>query len=191
MPLPIAHALLGASIVAATRENITFRKDWPALLVGAMLAVAPDFDLLFPWVFHFDHRAHGGPTHSFLFALLLGAIGAGLLREKRRKEYFVFSLASFSHGVLDLVTKREFGGAAIFWPFSNQKFKLGLIDYFPFYPAPGVDPWGPLLERALEICNYEMMIFMPIFIVTVWARRWRDHVNADVKPLETVKSMAG
>lgn len=189
MPLPIAHAILGASIVAATREDISFRKDWRALLMGASLAVAPDFDLLFPWVFHFDQHVHGGPTHSILVGLMLGALGAMTLGEKKLKGCLGIALAALSHAALDLATKRAFGGAAVFWPFSNEKFKLGFIDYFSYYPAPGVDPWGPMIERALEICNYEMAIFMPIFVLTIWGRRWRDQTRSKVKTKEAFKTL--
>lgn len=45
MPLPVAHGLLGAAIVATTRKNFSFRKDWLALLLGAALAVIPDLEV--------------------------------------------------------------------------------------------------------------------------------------------------
>ncbi len=171
MPLPVAHALIGASIVAASRRGISLRKDWAALLAGASIAVAPDLDLIFTWMLGFDLRTHAGFSHSILFAMLLGLLAAGLMRETNFKGFLVYSMASLSHGLLDVATKREFGGAALLWPFSSKKFRLGVWEYFEFYPHPLVQPIGPILERALVICGYEMMIFAPVFILTVWWRR--------------------
>ena len=181
MPLPVAHGLIGASIVAASREDISLRKDWTALLMGASLAIIPDLDLTISWIFGFHQQLHNGFTHSILFSVCLGLMAAVLMREARFRGFLVYTIATLSHGLLDMMTKREFGGAALFWPFSSTKYNLGIMDYFEFYPAPGIEPLGPILERALEICSYEMMIFMPIFILTVWWRRWQNLPRRAVK----------
>jgi membrane-bound metal-dependent hydrolase YbcI (DUF457 family) len=177
MPLPVAHGLIGASIVAASREELSLRKDGAAMLAGACVAIAPDLDLAFSWLLGYGLQTHAGVSHSIAFAALLGLLAAALLREARLKSFLVYSTAALSHGILDAATKREFGGAALLWPLSDEKFRLGLGEYFAFYPHPRAEPIGPILERALEICNYEMAIFMPIFILTVWGRRWHDQMR--------------
>lgn|SRR5262245_44170422 len=187
MPLPVAHGLIGASIVAASREDISLRKDWKALAMGASIAIIPDFDLIFSWVLGFHLQSHGGFTHSILFSVCIGLASAALMLQGRIKSFLVYTLAALSHGLLDIMTKREFGGAALLWPFSSVKYKFGIMDYFEFYPAPGIEPLGPIFERALDISTYEMMIFMPIFVLTVWWRRRRDQARqADLpRPVES------
>lgn len=171
MPLPVAHGLLGASIVAASRQNLSFRGDWHALAAGAALAILPDLDLFFSWVLGMGVKIHGGFTHSIFFAALAGGLLALLLREVNLRGGLTYMTAAASHGLLDTATRREFGGAELLWPISSEKFRLGLIDYFEFYPNPMGEPLGPILKRALDICAYETIIFLPLFILAVWWRR--------------------
>jgi inner membrane protein len=180
MPLPVAHALIGASIVAVSRKDISLRKDGVAMLAGASIAVVPDLDLILSWTLGYGLQTHAGATHSILFAVLLGSLAAWLRRETRFRGVFTYTMASLSHGLLDVAAKRDFGGAALLWPFSSVKYRLGLAEYFEFYPHPLAQPIGPILERALEICNYEMLIFMPVFILCVWWRRWQDQTRVSV-----------
>ncbi|MFN0087172.1 MAG: metal-dependent hydrolase [Blastocatellia bacterium] len=178
MPLPIAHGLIGASIVAASREDISLRKDWHALAAGAALAILPDLDLFFSWVLGMRATTHGGFTHSLLFAVISGTLLSMLLREFNVRGFLTYVMAGASHGLLDSATRREFGGSELLWPVSTEKFRLGITDYFEFYPNPVGESIGPILERALDICMYEMMIFMPLFILTVWWRRAQDTVKS-------------
>lgn len=173
MPLPVAHALIGAGIVAASRENLSLRKDWAALLAGASVAVAPDFDLILSWLLGYNLHTHGGFSHSILAAAFLGFLASLVMREG----FLVYYAATLSHAILDALVKREFGGVQLLWPFSTKRIKLGLVDYFEFYPAPGIDPMGPILKRALVITGYEAMIFLPLFILAVWWRWRRDAPN--------------
>ena len=49
VPLPVAHGLVGASVVAALRpSNQPGRWRWLAL--GAFLGIAPDFDFALNWL---------------------------------------------------------------------------------------------------------------------------------------------
>lgn len=191
MPLPIAHGLIGATIVAATRENLSFRKDWKAMLAGASIAVLPDLDLLLSWGLGQSNLTHGGFSHSIVFSCFLGVLAALLMRENILRSSITFSAAALSHALLDMATKKSFGGAALLWPLTPEKFRLGIIDYFEFYPAPGVEPLGPIIERALEICHYELLIFMPIFILTVWYRRAQDEAKRGMGLPRGPKAFAG
>ena len=174
MPLPVAHGLFGAAIVATTRKNFSFRKDWPALSLGAALAIIPDFDLILSWILGYSVRTHGGFTHSIIFSLMAGFFACYLIREKNLLGFITFSLAALSHGLLDVLTRKEFGGSALLWPFSLHKFRLGWFDYFEFYPNPETEPIIVILRDAMYVCRYEMMIFMPIFLIVVWFKRWQD-----------------
>lgn len=176
MPLPVAHALIGASIVAASREKLSLRKDLAALLLGASVAVAPDFDLVLSWLLGYNLQTHGGFSHSILVAAFIGFLASLVMRES----FLVYSAATLSHAILDAMVKREFGGVQLLWPFATKRIKLGLIDYFEFYPAPGVDPIGPILKRAFEITGYEAMIFLPVFILAILWRCRRDASNCSL-----------
>jgi len=178
MPLPVAHGLLGAAIAAASRENFSLRKDWRALLLGASLAIIPDFDLALSWILGYSIKTHGGFTHSILFSLLAGFLACLLTREKNIRGFMAYALATLSHGILDVVTRKEFGGSALLWPLSSRKFRLGWFDYFEFYPNPESEPIFDILRNAMGVCRYEVLIFMPVFLIVVWRKRWQDRREA-------------
>jgi membrane-bound metal-dependent hydrolase YbcI (DUF457 family) len=178
MPLPVAHGLLGAAIVATMRKNFSFRKDWLALSLGAALAIIPDTDLILSWGLGYSIRTHGGFTHSILFSVSAGFLACFLMREKNVRGFTSYALATLSHGILDVVTRKEFGGSALLWPVSLHKFRLGWFDYFEFYPNPDSEPIIAIMRSALEVCRYEMMIFMPVFLIVVWIKRWQDRREA-------------
>src|SRR5262245_21724173 len=172
MPLPLAHGLVGATIVAASRENFSFRKDWRALSLGVALAVIPDFDLIFSWILGHSAQTHGGFSHSILFSMAAGFLACLLMGEKDVRGFAVYALATLSHGILDVVTRKEFGGSALLWPVTSHKFKLRWFDYFEFYPDPSTEPIIVILRKAVEVCGYEMMIFTPVFLIVVWYKRF-------------------
>lgn len=174
MPLPVAHGLIGATIVAALRKDFSFRKDWRALSLGAALAVIPDFDLIFSWILGYGVKTHGGFTHSILFSLAAGFLACLLMRERNARGFMTYSLATLSHGILDVVTRKEFGGSALLWPISSHKFRLGWFDYFEFYPDPATEPIIVILLNALEVFRYEMIIFTPVFLLVVWYKRLQE-----------------
>jgi hypothetical protein len=89
------------------------------------------------------------------------------MREKKVRSFVTYALAMLSHGILDVATRKEFGGSALLWPVTPHKFKLGWFDYFEFYPDPATEPIIVILRNALEVCGYEMMIFMPVFLLVV------------------------
>jgi membrane-bound metal-dependent hydrolase YbcI (DUF457 family) len=176
MPLPVAHALLGATVVEAGFP--VDRKEKTRLyLIGAGVAVLPDFDLFFSWILGFGNRWHGGVTHSIVFAVILGLLGARLSGMWNRRAVIVFSCAALSHGILDTITRRRFSGSALLWPFSRYKFKLGWFDYFAFYPASRLEPLPSLIRRALVISAYELLIFGMLFVAVFLTHRliaWRS-----------------
>ncbi|MDQ3803511.1 MAG: metal-dependent hydrolase [Acidobacteriota bacterium] len=124
MPLPVAHGLLGASIVAALHPQPTRRRYSVPLLFGALLANAADLDFLLVFALH-SRSWHRGLTHSVVFALLVGLLSALLLGRRRLKEALAYGLAFASHGVLDYVTSKEGGGVELLWPFSAERMMLG------------------------------------------------------------------
>lgn len=172
MPLPVAHGLIGASMVVASRERFSLKRDWGTMIFGAALGILPDFDIFFSWVLGFGIKWHGSFTHSIFFAMVAGCVSAALRREGEMRDIPVYALATFSHSLLDVITKKEFGGAQLFWPFSSHTYRLKLFDYFEWYPNPFTDPLPVIFKRAFQISLYESLIFAPILGALLTCRLW-------------------
>ena len=166
LPLPIAHGLLGASVVAALRPS-SERQAWKPLLIGAFLGIAPDFDYALNWLRISWGGWHHGFTHSIPFALLVGFIVIALFRDWKLRTYLVFTLAYASHTLLDFIFT-ESRGVALWWPFTNHRYKLrlpGLIEYSWSHASV----WETLVD-VLQICLLELVIFGPILLAVLWVR---------------------
>ncbi len=174
MPLPVAHGLIGASVVVLMRDGFSWRRDRRAVLLGATLATLPDLDLFFSWILGYGLKWHGSFSHSILFAMIVGSVVVALMRKGETRDILVYTTATLSHGVLDVITKKEFGGSQLLWPFSPYRYRLSLFSYFEFYPNPVGEPLWPIVERGLLISFYELLIFAPIFAAVVW---WRSRQN--------------
>ena len=174
MPLPVAHGLVGAAIVAATRDDFSFRKDWGPMVMGATLAVVPDLDLYLSWVLGYGLRMHGTFSHSIFFALAIGSIASLLMREDSVKCVLGYFGAALSHGLLDTATKKDFGGSALLWPLSDQRFRLGIIKDYEFYPDPNTQTIGEMLAHTAEFCYYELWIYLPIFVLVVFVKSYQS-----------------
>jgi membrane-bound metal-dependent hydrolase YbcI (DUF457 family) len=163
MPLPLAHGLLGATIVAAARPRAAGRQSALPLLAGALLANAADFD--FGLVFALHSRAwHRGFTHSLAFALLVCALflfGLGLRRARAAAGY---GLAYASHALLDFATTKVGGGVELFWPFSSERLGLGWrgLSELPSRLMPA--------EIFKALC-LELALFAPLLAAVLWLGR--------------------
>lgn len=134
----------------------------------AVCAIIPDADVIsfffgIPYGNMFGHR---GFTHSILFAVLFGGFIALLVHKfLRTKIYFpklfiFFSLATFSHPVLDMLTNGGLG-VALFAPFSGERF------FFPFRPVE-VSPIGVgfFSGRGLVVIFSEIIwVWLPAFLI--------------------------
>lgn len=164
MALPIAHGLLGASVMAGWYPPSKHR--WKMLLVGAILGIAPDFDYALNWLRIAWGGWHHGFTHSIPFALLVGVVMIAVFRDWRVRSYLVFTFSYMSHTLLDLLFT-ESRGVALWWPFTNHRYKLelpSLIDYSWRHSstlATFVD--------VLKICLAELLIFGPILLIGIWS----------------------
>jgi inner membrane protein len=167
MPLPVAHGLLGASIVAALHHRPTKRSCLP-LLIGALLANAADLDFFLVLAFH-SKTWHRGFTHSLMLALGVCLIFVLYFGRQRLREALVYALAFASHGLLDYVTTREGSGVALLWPFSSERFAFGWV---------GLSEWPSRLSamQIVQSLTVEIAVFTPLLILMIWLRKflWRD-----------------
>ena len=105
MPSPIAHGLVGASLVAAVLPRAGRARYRLLLAAGAGLANAADLDFFLVYLFR-SRAWHRGFTHSLVFAL---AVFFGLLLalgRRRAREAAALGLAYASHVLLDFATTK-------------------------------------------------------------------------------------
>lgn len=167
MPLPVAHGLIGAGLVAATRRGFSLRRDAGPMLIGATLGMAPDLDLVLSWGLGFGTGVHGGFTHSLVLALAAGAGVSLLTSERSTLRVIAYIAAGASHGLLDACTKREFGGAALFWPISGHKYRFGLLSNYEFYPNPASQTWREIINQAAVFGLKEFVRVAPAVILII------------------------
>ena len=118
---PVGSAVLGSRPALALAGGI------------AVLALArlPDVDLRLPLV------PHRGPTHSLLFAALVGATLAGvatLLAARLPPSLaaswlvpFAAAVGAFGVGTHLLADALTPSGVPLFWPLSSRRFTVGLV----------------------------------------------------------------
>ena len=162
MPLPFAHGLLGASIVGAIHPK-PFDKYLLPAFIGGFLANVADFDFLLVFLFY-SKEFHRGFTHSIFFSVLVGACFLLFLGRKKYREALAYSMAFASHFILDFITTKIGGGLEIYFPFSKERFGLGLIG------LSEVPSKLSIYEIFLTI-GLELIIFAPIFLIVYFLKK--------------------
>ena len=139
MPTIFSHAIF--AVVAgksAVSKSVTI---W-FWLITAVCAIISDADVVgFSFGVKYDSLfGHRGFTHSILFAVLFGSLIAFFVHKylltglSLTKLVLYFSLVTFSHPLLDLLTNGGLG-VALFAPFSSERY------FFPWRPIE-VSPIG-------------------------------------------------
>lgn len=132
MPTPVTHAISALSIAPLFARPRVPRRTW---IIGAMLAVLPDVDVV-AFYLGIPYRSvlgHRGLSHSLTFALVLSLIALAcafpraLEGVNRRFLWLYFFLCIVSHGVLDACTNGGLG-IAFFAPFADSRY------FFPIRP---------------------------------------------------------
>jgi len=162
MPLPIAHGLLGATIVAAVHTQPS-KHYYAPLLFGALLAIAADSDFLLVFVFH-SRSWHRGFSHSLVTGLFVLFLFVWRFGKQRLADAIAFGLAFASHGFLDYLTTKEGGGVELFWPFSREGLRLG---WWGLSEIPSILSRVEVL-RALLV---EVLLFAPMLLLVVLLRK--------------------
>ena len=173
MPLPIAHALVGAGIVVASRPKTTIH-DWKSLSLAAAIAVLPDFDFLLSWLGNLDENWHRGFTHSIAFAIIIGVGVAVLAGKSFLRNAMVYGGAILSHGLCDVLTTKRQGGVELFWPFWPERMRFGVFDYpLTVVPHPAYETWTFIAGSILKASLKELFIFLPLFALLLLYKRAR------------------
>jgi membrane-bound metal-dependent hydrolase YbcI (DUF457 family) len=163
MPLPFAHGLVGASLVAALHPRPA-RRHFAPLVLGALLANCADLDFALVALAH-DRSYHRGFTHSLAFALALCVVSLVAFGRARAREALAYGLAYASHSVLDYSTTKLGGGLELLWPFSAERFGLGVVG---LSELPSLMPSVGILKAAL----LEILLFAPVLACVLLVRRF-------------------
>ena len=174
MALPIAHGLIGASVVVALWQNKPSESIWRPMILGVLVALLPDLDFIFTWFLNLSSDWHRGFSHSIVFAYLFGWGASRLLGRRDFRSVLVIGTAAATHGILDALTSTK-GGVELLWPFFSERFASGLFEYpdvldvrFSFQDDLLLIR-GPL--RLIELCFGETLIFAPVFLLSILYRR--------------------
>lgn len=163
MPSPVAHSLVGASLVAAVLPRAGRARYALPLAAGAVLANAADLDFFL--VFLFRSRAwHRGFTHSLVFALCVLLCLLLALGRRRAREAAALGLAYASHVLLDFATTKEGGGLEVWWPFSEER--LGLR-WWGLTEVPSRLPVAEIVKAVA----LEFALFAPPLVILLLLRR--------------------
>jgi len=169
MPTIFSHAIFAAVTGKAFVKKSVSIWFW---LLTAGCAMIPDADVAgFAFGIQFDSMfGHRGFTHSILFALIFGAVVAFITDRFLHtgisfpKLFVYFSLATFSHPLLDMLTDGG-SGVALFAPFSNERY------FFPWRPVE-VSPIGMgfISNRGLDVILSEIIwIWLPAIAILTTA----------------------
>lgn len=123
MPTVFSHAAVPLALGLGLGRAAIPRR---LLLAGVAAAVLPDLDVVtfrfgIPYSADLGHR---GFSHSLVFAVLVGLVGAAghrLLGAGFARAFLFLFLATASHGVLDAFTNGGLG-VAFLWPWSGERF---------------------------------------------------------------------
>ena len=167
MPLPVAHGLLGASIVASIHPHPNNRYFMP-LLVGAFLANAADLDFFLVFALH-SRAWHRGFSHSIMLALVVCIMFMLSLGRQHIREAIAYGLAFASHGLLDYMMTKEGGGVELLWPFSSDRLVFGWVG------LSELPSRLPVIEVVKSLV-VEFMLFTPLLILVISLRKcaWKD-----------------
>lgn len=132
MPFPVAHSLLGASVIFAGQKGrivIGDRSTWRSLIWGVLLGNLPDLDFIGVWFFHMGAYWHRGFSHSIAVAAIVGvACGLAAPQGTRLRWGIVSGAAVASHGILDALVSVK-SGCELFWPVLSQRIAFGVVEY--------------------------------------------------------------
>jgi inner membrane protein len=180
----IGHLAVG---LAAGRAFSRSDEESPrAMLLGALLATAPDLDILTPLLGLQEGSplAHRVATHSLVVAVAVGVsvgvwLGPTLRGRLQTAIWAVLTIAS--HGLLDLL---NIGGrVAILWPFSKYSYES------PWQFIPGTVQTKDLLSaRVIPILGAEALIFAPLFAYAIWGPRlsWKSGEARKIEGAEPI-----
>ncbi len=174
MPTPIGHTLAGALI--GSRRPF----DWRLFLTTIFVANFPDVDFALGFAVGDPNRYHHGFTHSFVFVLLVAALGSWVYTRKRPNRftfvYAIFASAGISHLILDVLaldTSAPYG-CPLLWPFTNEYFISPITLFSDVHRISDTRQFFPSLlnPHNARTVLLEIVFLTPLLVVVMLKNRW-------------------
>jgi len=119
MPLPLGHSAIGFATHSLISKEKNRLNKWQVAIVIIVLSNLPDIDVLFGLILQSNGSAfHRGPTHSILFALIMGFIASKaskLWPNMPNLGFKTCSMLIFSHVIADYFLTNS--AVSFYWPF--------------------------------------------------------------------------
>ena len=129
MPSPIAHLGVGYAIYRyykhkMPKHQIQLWKLPLQMIVVAGLSLLPDLDVIPAIIFRDMQKYHNNFSHSFLFAIPVAFLVAGIFHRVYQSNFwlwFLICLLSYDvHVFMDALTAER--GVMMFWPLTQARF---------------------------------------------------------------------
>ena len=121
MSLPLGHASLGLAAYDLTRKSadVSVFRQWKVFAIVIILSNLPDIDILLGLLYSGNGELiHRGPTHSLLFAVIMGGAYTACARVWKNLPQIGFFHSSFligTHLLADYIFTN--GPLSLLWPF--------------------------------------------------------------------------
>ena len=127
MPYPLGHTAIGLTTYELNGQKATPSTRVAVFLFILLLSNLPDFDMLAGLLVTGNAAAfHRGPSHSLLFAIIMGYVASKIAKRLSTVPPLGFGLCTaliFSHVLADLVFTST--PVSLFWPFEVH-FSTGI-----------------------------------------------------------------
>ena len=134
MPLPMGHTAIGLATYELSTNNNSALSRLKIIIFLTILANLPDFDVIVGLLIKWNGNAfHRGPTHSLIFALIMGFLASRAWKfssQIPRMKFGICFLIIFSHILADFFFTSS--PVSFFWPFEVSW-------------SPGYSGWGDVL----------------------------------------------
>ena len=119
MPLPLGHSAIGFATHSLISKEKNGLNKWQVAILIIILSNLPDIDVLFGLILQSNGSAfHRGPTHSILFALIMGFIASKFSKLWSNLPTLSFKacfMLIFSHVIADYFLSDS--AVSFCWPF--------------------------------------------------------------------------
>jgi len=137
MPSPIAHLSVGYAIYhhyknRLPEEGVQVWKLPLQMILVAGLSMLPDLDVIPAILLQDMQRYHNNFSHSFLFAIPIAFLVAGIIHRFYRSSFwlwFLICLLSYDlHVFMDALTAER--GVMMFWPLTDARFASSIKFFY-------------------------------------------------------------
>ena len=161
MPLPMGHTAIGLAAYELSSNNNSAHDRLKLIVFLTVLANLPDIDVIVGLLIKWNGNAfHRGPTHSLIFALIMGFLASRAWKissQIPRVKFGICFLIVFSHILADFCFTSS--PVSFFWPFevSWSSGYSGWGDVLTSIIFRGFQDAGIIIGSAISIILVRLM----------------------------------